>query len=289
MPLWKNYYLAQSIPEALTQLNEGARLIAGGTDLLLEIQQGVQSAPEILVDVCRIPELTVLEIRDKELFIGAAVPLNKIVFSQLVRENAQALIEACNLVGGPQVRNTATLGGNVAHALPAADGTIALLALDAHAEIESLEGSRITPLEELFLGPRRSTIEANKELLVGFYLTLRKEFQSSAFKRVMRPQGVALPVLNIAIWLQRDKERIGDVHLALGPSGPRPMRARMAEDYLRGEKFDQIKFDRVHEILLEEVHLRTSPYRATAKYRSHLAKVLLEEVIETAWERAGAD
>jgi carbon-monoxide dehydrogenase medium subunit len=289
MPLWKNYHLAQSITEAITQLSEGARLIAGGTDLLLEIQQGVQSPPESLVDVSKIPDLTILEIREGKLFVGAAVLLNQIVSSQLVQDNSQALVEACDLIGGPQVRNTATLGGNVAHALPAADGTIALLALDAYAESESLAGSRMTPLEELFLGPRRSTIEANKELLVGFYLPLRKKFQASAFSRVMRPQGVALPVLNIAIWLQRDRERIEDVHLALGPSGPIPMRARMAEDCLRGEKFDQIQFDRVHEILLAEVHLRTSPYRASADYRTHLAKVLLQEVIESAWERAGLD
>ncbi|MBE9474904.1 MAG: FAD binding domain-containing protein [Chloroflexi bacterium] len=287
MPLWKNYYLAQSIPEALTRLNEGARLIAGGTDLLLEIQQGVQPPPESLVDVCNIPELNSLEIRGNDLFIGAAVPLNHIAASQLVQENAQALVEACNLIGGPQVRNTATLGGNVAHALPAADGTIALLALDAQAESISSEGSSISGLEELFLGPRRSTIEANQALLVGFYLPLRKSSQASAFRRVMRPQGVALPVLNIAVWLQRKKDRIADAHLALGPSGPTPLRARMAETVLRGEKISQVLIEKVYKVLLEEVHLRTSPYRASADYRKHLAKILLQDAIEIAWERAG--
>ena len=289
MPLWKNYYLAQSISEALTRLNEGARVIAGGTDLLLEIQQGVQPPPESLVDVCNIPELNSLEIRGKDLFIGAGVPLNHIVASQLVQENSQALVEACNLIGGPQVRNTATLGGNIAHALPAADGTIALLALDAQAESVSSGGSRLTALEELFLGPRHSRIEENQELLVGFYLPLRKNSQASAFKRVMRPQGVALPVLNMAVWLERKKDRIADAHLALGPSGPTPLRARMAENVLRGEKISQTLIEKVHEVMLEEVHLRTSPYRASADYRTHLAKILLQDVVEIAWERAGKD
>jgi CO/xanthine dehydrogenase FAD-binding subunit len=289
MPLWKNYYLTQSIPEALTRLNNGARVIAGGTDLLLEIQQGVQPPPENLVDVCNIPELNALEIRGKDLFIGAAVPLNHIVASKLAQENAQALVEASNLIGGPQVRNTATLGGNVAHALPAADGTIALLALNARAELINLEGSRISSLEALFLGPRRSTIEENQELLVGFYLPLRKKNQASAFRRVMRPQGVALPVLNMAVWLERTENRIADAHLALGPSGPTPLRARMAENMLRGEKISQNLFEKVHLVLLDEVHLRTSPYRASADYRTHLAKVLLQDVLEIAWERAGND
>ncbi len=287
MPLWKNYYLAQSIPEALSQLTGGARVIAGGTDLLLEIQQGIQPHVESLVDVCNIPELNALEIRGGELFIGAAVPLNHIVASPLVMDNAQALVEACNLIGGPQVRNTATLGGNVAHALPAADGTIALLALNARAEAVGLEGSRSADLETLFLGPRRSTIDERQELLVGFYIPLRSSSQASSFRRVMRPQGVALPVLNIAIWLQRDKNRLEDARLALGPSGPIPIRARKAEDVMRGEKISPVLIDKIYEAMLDEIQLRTSPYRASADYRSHLAKVLLQEVLEIAWERAG--
>jgi carbon-monoxide dehydrogenase medium subunit len=105
----------------------------------------------------------------------------------------------------------------------------------------------------------------------------------------MRPQGVALPVLNFAIWLERNEDRIGDAHLALGPSGPIPIRARKAEDVLRGEKINPILIDEVYEAMLDEVHLRTSPYRASADYRSHLAKVLLQEVLEIAWERTWVD
>jgi carbon-monoxide dehydrogenase medium subunit len=287
MPLWKNYYLAESIPDALEKLSIGARLIAGGTDLLLEIQQGATPPVDHLVDVTRISELNALELRGQDLFVGAAVPLNRIVASSLVKEHAQALAEACDLIGGPQVRNTATLGGNVAHALPAADGTIALLALDARAEAVSLEGWRTAALENLFLGPRESILEAKKEILVGFYIPFRESGQASAFKRVMRPQGVALPVLNLAVWLQRSKKMIVDVHLAIGPSGPIPIRARAAESVLRGEEFDKKISLHAFQALFEDVRLRTSPYRATENYRRHLAKVLLEETLEIAWQRAG--
>jgi carbon-monoxide dehydrogenase medium subunit len=289
MPLWKNYYLAHSIPDTLEKLSEEGRLIAGGTDLLLEIQQGVQPPVETLIDVTKIPELIALEIRGNELFVGAAVTLNQIVTSRLVQQHAQALCEACDLIGGPQVRNTATLGGNVAHALPAADGTISLMALDARAEAVNLNGSRLVNLEDLFIGPRQSTIEENKEILVGFYLPLKKTGQASAFRRVMRPQGVALPVLNIAIWIQRSEEKIETIRLALGPSGPRPIRARQAENTIQGEKFTQSLVDRAYLDILEEVQLRTSPYRASADYRQHLAKILLQEVLEIAWERAGME
>ncbi len=113
-----------------------------------------------------------------------------------LHDNAQALIEACGLIGGPQVRNVATLGGNVAHALPAADGTIALMALNAQVEVANQKGNRRVPIAEMFLGPGKSALIQN-ELLVGFYLPLQNQNQASAFQRVMRPQGVALPIIQL--------------------------------------------------------------------------------------------
>jgi carbon-monoxide dehydrogenase medium subunit len=197
------------------------------------------------------------------------------------------LIEACDLIGGPQVRNTATLGGNVAHALPAADGTIALLALGARVEVAGSNGMRMTDIENLFLGPRRTVLTANQEIIIGFYLPLRRAGQGSAFRRVMRPQGVALPVINHAVWLHRKAGSIYDVRLALGPGGPIPFRARSTEEFLSGKNFSQSNIEGAFEILVGEVQLRTSPYRASADYRRHLAKVLFSEVINIAWERAG--
>lgn len=289
MPIWNNYHLAQSINDALQALSAApgpARLIAGGTDLLLDLQQGRHPAVDTLVDVTAIPELTTLEIRQGKLFIGAAVPLSQLVRSPLVQHHAQALIEACDLIGGPQVRNTATLGGNVAHALPAADGTIALLALGGIAEIASLLGARQSPLEDLFLGPGRSNLDPKREMILGFYLPLKQPGQASAFSRIMRPQGVALPILNLAVWLERRADRLADVRIAVGPAGPRPVRARAAEEALRGQVFDQSTLTRALEALLSEAHLRSSPYRATKEYRRDLAGVLLEVALSTAWKRA---
>jgi carbon-monoxide dehydrogenase medium subunit len=116
------------------------------------LQQGRQPAVHTLVDLNNIPELKLLEQRSDELFIGAAAPLHKIVNHPLVRLHAQALVEASDLVGGPQVRNVATLGGNVAHALPAADGTIALHALGAKLEIAGKAGLRRMKFEFFSVG-----------------------------------------------------------------------------------------------------------------------------------------
>ena len=289
MSIYKEYYLSHNIADALKALSNApgpTRIIAGGTDLLLDLKQGRHRPVHTLVDVTEIQELSALEVRGNQVFVGASVPLNRIVTNPLMYYHLTALVEACGLIGGPQVRITATLGGNVAHALPAADGSIALLALGAQVEIASLEGHRKIPLEELFLAPGKSILDPQRDLLVGFYLPLRKPGQSSAFKRIMRPQGVALPILNIAVWLERQDSTIVDVRLSVGPAGPKPFRARKTESALKGQKFSNKAIDIAKQALLEEARFRTSPSRASAEYRKSLAVNLLEDVLRTGWDRS---
>ena len=291
MPHWKHYHKALSINDALKALTNAlgpARLLAGGTDLLLDLQQKRHPPIDTLVDISSIPELLMIEERSGMLFIGAAVTMSRIVSSGLVCEHAQALTDACALVGGPQVRNSATLGGNVAHALPAADGTIALLALGAEVEVADQNNSRTVPIQKLFLGPGHSTLHPQRELLVGFYLPLSKKRMASAFKRIMRPQGVALPILNLAIWIHRRNDpalvgMIDDIRIAVGPGGPVPTRAIETENFLRRKPMTQQVIANALEILVKDVHLRSSPYRATSNYRQRLAKVLFRDVIHSAW------
>ena len=135
---WNTYLLPQSLTEAFQLLESHANscyVVAGGTDLLLEIEQEHRPPVEALVDVTQIPELNKLEIRQERLFIGAAIPLKFVSSSPLVCQHAQALAKYTGQIGGPQVRAVGTLGGNVGHALPAGDGAISLLALDAMAEV----------------------------------------------------------------------------------------------------------------------------------------------------------
>ena len=226
-----------------------------------------------------------LELRDDQLFIGAGVPLSRIARNPLVASHAQALVEACDLVGGPQVRNVATLGGNVAHALPAADGTIGLMCLDAEAEVVGPSGNRRVPMPELFLGPGKSALGSG-EIIVGFYIDQTKSGQASCFKRIMRPQGVALPIINNSVWLERDGDTIKSIRIAVGPGGAVPFRARKAEAFLADKPYTDETFNSALEALVEEVKFRTSAMRATAEYRYHLVKSLLKDTLETAWERA---
>ncbi len=290
MNLWQEYKRPVSISEAIQDLisaSGSVMPIAGGTDLLLDLKQGRHVPVHTLIDLTFVPEMTVLELRGDELYIGAAVPVNRVALDPLTGTHAQALVEACNLIAGPQVRNVATLGGNAAHALPAADGTIAMTALDAQAEVAGVLGTRRMHFTSLFLGPGKSALNKGEELIVGFYLPQTKKGQASCFKRIMRPQGVALPILNCAVWLEREGETVKDIHIAVGPGGPIPFRATEAESTLRGQPFNEETFNHTLESLLGQAYFRSSPRRASSDYRKHIIGGLFRDTLEAAWSRAG--
>jgi carbon-monoxide dehydrogenase medium subunit len=292
MNLWQEYKKPASVAEAIQALTSApgpALPIAGGTDLLLDLKQGRHAPVHTLVDLTFVPEMNALELRGDCIYIGATVSVGYIARDPLVAAHARALVEACSLIAGPQVRNAATLGGNVAHALPAADGTIALTALDATAEVAGPDGTRRMPFGELFLGPGKSVLDKSKEIIVGFHLPQAKPGQASCFQRIMRPQGVALPILNCAVWLEREGDVIRDVHIAVGPGGPTPFRAAEAGAALCGQPLSDEAFTRALDALLGEAKFRTSARRASADYRRHIVGGLFKDVLETAWERAGQD
>jgi carbon-monoxide dehydrogenase medium subunit len=263
--------------------------LAGGTDILLDLQQGRHSPVHTIVDLTEIPEMKLLELRDERLFIGAGVPISRIARDPLAAAHAQALTEACDLIGGPQVRNVATLGGNVAHALPAADGTIGLMCLDAETEVAGPQSNRRVSMPELFLGPGKSALQTG-EIIVGFYIKIYARGDgstyASCFKRIMRPQGVALPIINNSVWLERDGDVIKQIRIAVGPGGGVPFRACKAEAFLAGKPYSDETFKVALEALVLEVKFRTSAMRATSEYRYHLVGTLLKDTLETAWERA---
>ncbi len=291
MNLWQNYVRPVSVQEAVTALMSSpgpAIPLAGGTDLLLDLEQGRHPPVHTVVDLTCIPEMSLVELRGDRLFIGAALALSRVARHPLAEMHARALVEACDLVGGPQVRNVATLGGNVAHALPAADGTIALLALDAEAEVAGPSGPRRVPLAQLFIGPGKSALKRGQEILVGFSVRTRPGARTgSAFQRIMRPQGVALPIINLAAWLRRKGRLVQGVHIAVGPGAATPFRAQAAEAALCGMRFGDEALGTALEALLAEIKFRSSPRRASADYRRHLVESLFRETVGLAWERCG--
>ena len=293
MKIWEHYYTPLTVAEALGRLAEhagNARIIAGGTDLLIDLQYGDEKQTlDALVDLTRIVEMTSLTESDDLGIVGAAVTHTAVTQSPLLEARATCLVESCGVVGGPQVRNVATLGGNVAHALPAGDGTTSLIALDAEANVAWGDGRREwLPLAQLFRGPGISALDSTRDVLVAFRFRLCGEREGTAFNRIMRPQGVALPVLVCAVWVRLNEARTyyEDARVSIAPVAPVPIRAEAVEAALRGQPTNEETLERAIETAHETLKPRTSKYRATGEYRQHMIGTLLRRTLPLAVERA---
>lgn len=290
MNRFQEYLQPKTIEEALAYLSSATgsvAVVAGGTDLLLELRQGRHPEVERLVDVSGIESLRNIRLEGDQIYLGAGVTHKEIISHPLLVEHASCVVEGCGLIGGPQVRNVATIGGNVAHALPAGDGTISLLALDTEVGLITAEGTSWGPLIDIFAGPGVVNFDRKKALVAGFRFHVQEEREGSAFHRVMRPQGVAIAILNMAAWLKAGPDgEIERIRISCGPAGPKPFRAYKTEEYLAGNKWGDAVYKEAAKILGSEVSLRTSAHRATKEYRHKLLPVLLQKVIEKAMQRA---
>jgi carbon-monoxide dehydrogenase medium subunit len=240
-----------------------------------------------MVDTSRINGLDRITQEKDHIVIGCAVTHTQIVHDESIIRHGTCLAESCGVIGGPQVRNVATLAGNVAHALPAGDGSIGLLALGGEVEIADAGGSRWMPLQDTFLGPGKSAIDHHRSLLTRLRFRPTGAREASAFTRVMRPQGVALPMISMATRMRLNEDNtISSVRISLGPAGPVPYLAEPAMELLKGRPAQSQQFDRAAEAILASVSLRTSKYRATQEYRAEMIRTHLPLILARAAERA---
>jgi CO/xanthine dehydrogenase FAD-binding subunit len=292
--LWQDYHLPTSVGEALALLASyqgQARVVAGGTDLILEIQQGHRPPVKAMVDVTRIAGANEIRREGEHIVVGCGVTHTQLVGSALIQQHGTALAEGCGVIGGPQVRNVATLAGNIAHALPAGDGTIALLALGGEAQVarrkmHDANETEWIPLEKLYLGPGKSLVDHTREIITALRFIPTGEHEASAFARIMRPQGVALPILGMATRLKLEGDNFHAVRIATGPVAPTPFRACDTEGFLTGKPATDETTEAAIPVLLNECHPRTSAHRSTAEYRREMLSVLLRRTVKSAIERA---
>lgn len=291
MALWNQYYTPATVDDALTLLDSyhgEALIVAGGTDLILDLQQGNHPPVKALVDITKIKDIDTIAFENGEFNLGAGVTHAKIVRHTDIRARATCLAESCGVVGGPQVRNVGTLGGNVAHALPAGDGTISLVVLDAQVEVIKDGSRQWLPILDMFVGPGQSVLDTSKDILLSFRFKGTQKNQGTAFNRIMRPQGVALPILGCAVWveLSDDHQQIADARLCIGPVAKTPIRASKTEAALIGKAPTEASILAAIDVAMDELHPRTSKFRATAEYRQMMIDVLLRRTLPKAIERA---
>jgi CO/xanthine dehydrogenase FAD-binding subunit len=266
-----------------------ARVIGGGTDILVETRRGLRRPFEAMVDASGIASLGGISYDQDYIVIGCGFTHTQIVSDERIVRYGTCLSESCGVIGGPQVRNVGTLAGNVAHALPAGDGTIGLLALGGDVEVASTTGTRWMPAKDTFIGPGKSVIDRHREVLTRLRFKRAGTGEGSAFHRVMRPQGLCLPIISMAARLVVDGDMITAAGISMGPVGPVPWFAEPVAAVLVGGTSSTKQYEKAAEVALDNVTLRASKYRATLEYRAMMIRTYLPIILARAAERAGAN
>jgi len=287
---WEHYYTPETVAEAVALLrrHDGrARVLGGGTDLLVEIRRGLHRPVEALVDVSRINGLDAIDKDGDYIVIGCGVTHSQIVRNPGIIKSGTCLSESCGVIGGPQVRNVGTLAGNVAHALPAGDGTIGLLALGGEIEIAGSDGTRWIPMQESFRAPGKSFIDRHREVLTRLRFRPTGTHEGSAHHRVMRPQGLCLPIISMAVRVELgEDDTIANARISMGPVGPVPYLAEAAMQELVNGAASAEQFDKAADAALASVSLRSSKYRASHEYREQMIRTYLPIILARAVQRA---
>jgi carbon-monoxide dehydrogenase medium subunit len=257
--------------------------VAGATDLLVEMSfKGL--APQYLLDIGRLP-LRYIREENGNLVLGALTTIGEMERSTLLRNGYVALVEAAQSFGSPQIRNLATVGGNIAHATPSAEMAPPLLALDGSVRLASARGERNVPLDGFFTGPGR-TVREPGELITEIRLPSCQGAAGTAYLRHCIRESLDIAIIGVACRLRFDDgERIREARIALGAVAPTPIRASEAEEALRGEVAGEAVFARAAELAALASH-PISDVRASASYRREMVRVYTRRALTLAARRA---
>jgi len=271
----------------LAEHGPSAKILAGGTDLLVELKSASHT-PQVIVDISRADDLKVIAITDEGLSIGALVTHTEIMRSPLITGMFPALVDAAHTIGAVQTRNLGTLGGNLVTGVPSMDSGPTLIALDALVTIAGSAGRRQIPLAEFFLGPRKTVLKPN-ELLVEIVIPKQNLGKPAHFLKSGLRKGQALALVNAAASLRVDWDRHVFVapRIALGAVAPTVIRALQAEAYLEGRAVTPEAMAEAGRIAVSDAK-PISDFRASAEYRRELIAVLTRRTLENAYAQAHA-
>jgi len=288
--MWQKYLFPATVQEALEMLaahGGQARIIAGGTDLVLQSQRG-QRAATVMVDITRIPGLDGIEEHEDYVTIGCQATHAQIAASPLIHQKAEVLALACGSVGGPQTRNVGTLVGNVVNALPAADGAVALFALDAEVEVVDAEGRRWLPIAAMYADVGKCTIDPCVQMVTAIRFRPLSNGWASAYQRLANRKALALPILNAAVVVGLEDGVCSEVRIAVGPVAPTPFRAREAEAALVGQPPTPEAVVRAARLAADAANPRDSALRGSRDYRKAMVEVLVRRALTQAVTKAVA-
>lgn len=284
----QKYFRPESIEEAISlcqRYGEKAKYIAGGTDLIVKIKER-QIRPQYLISLKHIPNIDQIRYENGELRIGALTTHRKLELSPVIRRHFPILIDAVENIGSVQVRNIATIGGNIVNAAPSADGAIPLITLGALIHTVGPKGERTMPLEDIFIGPGQTSLEQG-EILIEFRIPKLLPKTGAAYCKHMRRAAMELPLLGVAVLIsfEDDFATCKDARIGLGVLAPTPIRAKNAEQVLKGKRVTDDLLKHAGEVAARECKARDS-FRGEAWYRRAVVEVLIQRVGKISIERA---
>ena len=278
----------ESLEAAVEMLraDPGLRIIAGGTDVLIRVQHGGEGWSQLL-SLRNVKELEAISLRaDGTIVIGATAPFAKIFLDPIIREHLPSLAEAAVSMGGPQIRNVATIGGNICNGAVSGDSASTLFALDALLRLESQDGERIIPIHAFYAGPGKVHLQPG-ELLTAVLIP-RDSYQGTGghyIKFAMR-KAMDIATLGVSVICRVKDGAFEDLRIGLGVAAPVPIRCPEAEAYAIGRPVSVSTCQEIGRLAVKATRARTS-WRASKDYREHLVEVLTERAVLESAKRAG--
>lgn len=281
------YHEPKSMADALDLLysyGSAARIVAGGTDLIVKIKHG-KDEPDQVISLRLIPGLDEINFNGGELRIGAMVTHSRIARTQAICDHFSLLADAVKNIGSVQVRNLATIGGNICNAAPSADTAAPLVALDAELLVEGLDGERKIAIKDFYLGPNESAL-ADSEILKEIIIPELPVGACSRYVKYSRRKAMDLPLLGMAVVIVPDSTGTycSEARIGLTLAAPTPFRTKAAEDYVQGKPLSREVWKEAGALAVQESSPRTS-FRTTAEYRKRIIGALLPRVAFEALER----
>lgn len=277
-----NYIIAKSAAEALDALLGGegnALIIAGGSDVMVDIEAG-KLAPQTLVDVTAAEDMKGIRVEGGQLVIGAAVTLTEIARSPMVRQYFPSLCKGAGSVGSLQIRNSATLVGNVVTAQPAGDAAMAVAPLDPKFVVLSKDGTREVPMGEMYAGFGKSTLNSAAEVVKEVRIPLPADDEKASFVRLELRKSLSLPMLNVAAMAKVTDGIVQWARITMGPVGVGPTRALEAEEWLKGKALTPENMAEAGTLALRNAKPRSNPLRGSKEYREHALPILVRHSLE---------
>lgn len=281
--MWQSYHTVRGLDEALELLGSdpgAARIVAGATDIILELERGLRPGVRTLIDITRVPGLDHITLDDQGwIHLGPMVTHNHCAASPLIVDRAYALARACWEVGSPQIRNRGTLAGNLITASPANDSITPLMALGAQVTLRSAEAERIVPLRDFYTGVRQ-TVMRHDELMTDIAFKAPGEQARSTFVKLGLRRAQAIAVVNIAVVLEMQGGRIAQAAITLGSVAPTIVHAEQAEQYLAGKSLDDGAIEQAS-LLTGQAAVPIDDVRGSARYRKAMVGVFARRALRS--------